>query len=234
MDLTTLRTNLRHSLKVLGGFTSDDGEDRLDVAILSSAQIIRDKFPWGWKGQSTYSLTTTAGTKGPYDVPSDFSEFPLDERLNKFQWGDQQQIYVIKDSTTRAWDIYWDEAANTFYFRSDPGGQTLTLYYIAEFDLDIDNLSTTLSEFPNYTFNIFEKLVPAHILDETQNKKISQALEAEGMERLAKAWATYRRGKRKANQRAPRGLNQTVYDGIAEAEPLNPNVARMRNQGYVN
>lgn len=234
MNLTTLRTNLRHFLRPYGKFTGTDGEDRLDVAILDAAQIIRDKYAWGWKGQSTYSLTTTAGTKGPYDVPSDFGEFPLDERLNKFQWGDQQQTYVIKDSTTRAWDIYWDEAANKFNFRSDPGGQTLTLYYIAEFDIDIANLSTTLTNFPNYTLKIFQKLVAANILDEPQNKKISQALEAEGMKRLAETWAVYRRGKRKANQRAPRGFNQTVYDGIAESEPLNPNVARMRNQGYVN
>lgn len=228
MDLTTLQTNLKRTLRHLGTFTQTASLARLNTAILAAAQTIRDRYAWGWKGKSTYSLTTTAGTKGPYAVPSDFEAFPIDERINKFLWEDQQQIYTIIDSTTRRWDIFWDEQANKFQFLTDPGGQTLTLYYIPTFDIDVDNLSTTLTNFPNYLYKCFEKLCAAHLYDEPQNKKLSQALEAEGLACIDLAYANYRRQKRKGAQRTPIGLNGASYSGIAQSEPFNPNVARMR------
>ncbi len=222
MDLTVLETRLKSKYKYMGGFAAGASQTDLRSAILSAAQIIRDsRHPFPWK-YVTASLSTTSGTKGPYSPPTGFRGLAPETRINILGWGDVQPVYSIEDSTTRAWDVHYNEMEDKLYFRTDPGTNTITLGYLKEFDIDVDNISTTLAQFPNGTYPAFEKLVHSVLLDRDGTKKLSQALESEGRRAIDEHWSTYRRGMRRSKQRAPRGLNGAILDNIAAPRSLSP------------
>jgi len=221
MDVTNLKTRIKNDLLWLGQFTSEAGSDRLDSAILASALKIWIYKPWSWK-YVTSSITTTSGTTGPYSPPSDFYNFAIKQKAHKFLVGELQMIYPVKETDTNEFDIYYDEIEDKIYFAQDPGSGSITLAYQADFDNDIDNISATLTKFPEELFNAFEKFVPAHLLDNPDNKKVSQNLEAEGYAILRDIYSDSRRGKRRAKGTSARGFNGCVYDGIANAETLEP------------
>jgi len=228
MLIATVRSRMRNDLKWLGSFAGESGEDRLDSAILSSIQKIYNKRPREWM-LSTHSLSASDANTGPYDPPSDFRGFAPEKLVNRMGWGDIQASYIIKDSTTMSWDIYYNEIDGKFYFRNNPGANTLTVAYLPTFDIAIGNVATILTACPNAYYTVLESWVPAHILNTPANKRDSQAYYAEGVVALQEVWDSEDRSLTKSKVRSPRGFNGCDYENIAQQEPQNPNTNLRRN-----
>lgn len=227
MDYSNLKTRLKNDLKWLGAFESTAGSDRMDSAILSAALKIWTAKAWPWKYSST-TLTLTPGSKGPYDPPSDFSGISITQSANLFLYKDIQTLYAIKDTETERFDAYFDEQENKIYLAHPTEEASLTLYYRPEFDNAVANISTTLTNFPEELYEVFEMLVPAHILNEPDTLSQRRELMNEGMALIENVYSDYRRHVRRPKNSVPRGLNGLSYDGIAEAETLVPRYSQIR------
>ena len=229
MVLATLLARLKTDLDWRGGFPSGAAETRLKSAILSAAHLIYHEKNWRWKA-SSFTLTTTAGTKR-YDKPgtlTDFSGWPEEGRIKYYLLDEVQTSYIIRDTTTKEYDLFYDHMAGQFVFNHDPGSGSLTVYYVPDFDIDIDNISTTITNIPNDFYIAFKLLVTSDLLDNPGNKKESQAYKSEGMVELSRIACNLRDKQRRVLQRTPRGLHGNAYTNIAEMAPQRPNVQTAR------
>jgi hypothetical protein len=231
MNYSNLEERLINDLSWTGAYTSTSGLKRLKSAILSAALKVWNKRPLPWMISST-TLNTTSGTLGPYDPPSDFKGFPLPREASNFLWDDVPLSYVIRETETEEWRIFYDENQQKFYFQSDPGDNSLTVYYVGSFDNVLTNISTTMSVFPEELFEVIKKFVISDRLDNSNSKKESQAYEAEGYALLEIYYENFFATRSRSNQRRTKGFNGANYDGIAEAYPLNRQLSRIQHNIY--
>lgn len=97
---------------------------------------------WSFK-MGTGSVTTVAGTQGPYDAPADFDGLIPPENISRYFDYDRYSMppTVPDGSYGQRFDITWNRATNELYFRGDPGDGAKTLYYLRKL-LTVDDLAT--------------------------------------------------------------------------------------------
>jgi hypothetical protein len=226
MDLTNLRKRLKIEIRELGAFTSTLSQDRLDGAILTAIEDIYNERPNHYFVTSA-TLSTSIGTKGPYDPPANFKGWAPELRNNRLYWYDLQESYVIRDQEDKAWEISYDMMQKKFYFRSDPGTNDLTYYYFPSFDTDIDNIATTISGLPEELFSIVKAWAASDILTNSDNQK-SEYLRKKGELLLKKYFDSYDLRFTLPRTRAPIGLNGQRLDGFFESGSILPGYLRGR------
>ena len=221
MDLTNLKARLKTDFLALGSFESDTSDDKLESAILVTALHIWNAKAWPFKSTSD-TLSTQAGTLGPYDPPSNFYTFVDEKRISILGEKDRQSIWAVKDSDTRRWYPYYDDIEDKIYFMTDPGSNTLTIGFQRQVDNTLANISTTIGYFPEELFLAFYHGVPAEVLNIPGALNESRFYEQKRDAAIEKAWADYQRGRSRQKERVPYRPDGQPYDGIGRPRPLYP------------
>lgn len=221
MDLDTVISRLKTDLAWYGAFNSDTAQNRLKSAILAGCSKIWHAHDWPWKFK-TATITTTEGTKGPYDPPSDYHTMVKPLRSHFLGYGDEYVLYTIKPTPNEAWVAVYDEIEGKFYFANDPGDNTHTLGYIPQFENNLDTLVVNLVNYPEELFDALQSFVTAHLLNKPDTKQEARAYDTEGFALLQPIWAKYVKGRSKPKGIEPRGINWQTIHNIASPEPVHP------------
>lgn len=130
--LNTLKTDIASELLEFGEFVTDSG-GYLEKMLYKACKYINSK--WDWDHQiSSSTISTTEGTKGPYNAPSDFLKFVTEERLSRVYDYDRFSLAIVPDGNYgKIYEVYWNRGEAKIYFRLDPGTNSHTFYYIKKF-----------------------------------------------------------------------------------------------------
>lgn len=199
MDVTQALTDLAQDLLEYGefGITSTDF---LYKQMYKAARFVDNRHPWNHQITST-TITTTAGTKGPYSVPADFEGMVGEERLSYAYAYDTAAVPIIPDGDGQAiYPVYYHRASNKLYFVNDPGAGSFTFYYRKKL-----TALTELSAWPEKLSHVIQELTKYFAL-KNSGDTLKEALQAreDAYELLRQEWANERRGHTLQETREPR------------------------------
>ena len=107
----------------------------LERQLFKAVDDVWKAFQWAFRIGST-TITTTAGTAGPYPVvgnlPADFEELVTEEKINKPYAYDAYGVPppIPDDSLGQRFPIVFDRVLSKIRFLVDPGNGDKTLYYL--------------------------------------------------------------------------------------------------------
>lgn len=202
-------------------FLTEASLARLYQAVMGGYAEIRRKGEWPWKNQAE-PLTTTAGNKGPYAPPSGFYRFALKRQIYRYAYTDAEGVVLapIRETDTQQWDLLYRVEDGMLYFREDPGDQTLTLNFQEELDPTPTeaNAQAAVESMPGNLYEPLAEFVEGAFLRDSPDTR------PEGLEllrladiHLTQEWEEYDKGRNRQKQRAIRGMDGRVIDGLGQA-----------------
>jgi hypothetical protein len=220
---------LLRKLKRFGGFTSTEALSRFYESVITASTQIRRKGEWDWKND-TADLITTAGNLGPYDAPATFYRMALQRKVYQYGYTDTngQILAPILETDSSRWDVIYRVQDGKLLFRSDPGAGTLTFNFVATVDNNPTeaNAQAMVEAMPGNLFDILVKLIEADFLDESQDTKAdSIAMLNKAAVDLEMEYQEFLKGKPRQAQRAPRGMDGHVLDGLGQQRSIGRRVA---------
>jgi hypothetical protein len=211
-----METELKNRARVLGAFAGTDSLNRLRYALRKGAFQAWTHRDWDFKN-STTTISTTAGNRGPYDAPSGLVRFAAARRLAVFGYLDKDILVPIYGTDTADFRPYIRVQNGKIYFVDDPGTATLTLNYLGEFSNSIEEntLGTTLALFPNGLNDAVLTLAMADLWKDLPGMaEQARMKEMEGLGLVDAFWEEYTLDKYQKTI-SPKGLNRAGIDFIA-------------------
>lgn len=194
---------------------------RLYQATLDGYAEIRRKGEWPWKNQNA-DLVTTAGKLGPYVPPTGFYRFALKRQIYRYAFTDADGVVLapIRETDIQQWDLLYREEDGMFYFRSDPGDNTLTLNFQGEINTAPTeaNAKAAVESMPGNLYQPLAEFVEGSFLRDSPDTR------PEGLElikladiHLTQEWEEFDKGRNRQKQRAIRGMDGYPIDGLGQA-----------------
>lgn len=224
MDWDDTKPALIARLSRYNAFQTEAALARFYQAVLNASAEIRRKGEWPWKNQ-TDTLSTTAGSKGPYAPPSGFLRFALTRKIYRYGFTDPEGVVLapVRPTESQSWDLLYREEDGMFYFREDPGTHTLTLNFVGEFANapTEDNARAAVEVMPGDLYQCLGEFVEGEFLRDSPDTR------NEGLEllkiadlHLTQIWTDIDKGRSKQRQRSPRGIDGRPFDGLGRSASI--------------
>lgn len=224
MDWDDTKPALIAHLSRYNTFLTEAALGRFYQAVLMACAEIRRKGEWWWKN-TTDTLATTAGVKGPYAPPTGFFRFALERRIYRFGYTDPDGVVLapVRETETQKWDLLYRVEDKKLYFRDDPGTGTVTINFVEEIGNNPTdaNCRAAVELMPGDLYQPLAEFTEGYFLNDSPDTS------QEGLTKLKLAdihltqiWDDFDKGRNKQRQRAPRGVDGRVFDGFGQATSI--------------
>jgi hypothetical protein len=171
---------------------------------------------WDFK-KSSATITTSAGTLGPYTAPAGLVRFCTVHKLAVFGFADTEILMPIQSSDSVSYFPYIKIQDGALYFISDPGNASLTLNYVGSFSnaIDATSLGTSLLPFDSGLQDAILELAYADLMkDLPGNLEESRERMKDGLFAVDAYWEEATRDKYQTTI-SPKGINGVSIDFYA-------------------